>query len=56
MLEYLAEALVTARRHSRSSATSIWRAGRASWAGRIAGLPGYKAPFDLLSMADAEIG
>jgi glutathione S-transferase len=26
-----------------------------NWAGRVAALPGFKAPFDLLSMADAEI-
>ena len=26
-----------------------------AWAGRIGALPGWKAPFDLLSMADAEI-
>jgi glutathione S-transferase len=25
------------------------------WAGRIATLPGFKAPFDLLAMADAQI-
>lgn len=27
----------------------------ADWAGRIAMLPGFKAPFDLLTMADAEV-
>ncbi len=27
-----------------------------AWAGRIEALPGYAAPFDLLPMADAEIG
>jgi glutathione S-transferase len=33
---------------------SRW-ASLAAWAGRIRALPGFRAPFDLLAMADAEI-
>jgi len=28
----------------------------AGWAARIAGLPGFRRPLDLLPMADADIG